>query len=88
MKVKEVITVQGWIDGSGWSYSTVYDTNEIDIEKSDLERPNIDWSWFDADGAEDGEDTEITVSWYPIDGDEDTKPIVEWTTWASELVEV
>ena len=41
LKVREVITLKGWEDGSGWSYSQCYSDKVVDITESDLKE--IDW---------------------------------------------
>jgi hypothetical protein len=85
--VREVITLKGWVDGSGWSYSQVYSDKIIDITEGDLKE--IDWDWYDTDSdnpPSKGTDTQIIVDFYAEDADigEDT-PLASHTKWASEI---
>lgn len=87
LKVREVITLKGWLEGSGWSYSQVYSDKVIDITEGDLK--SIDWDWYETDAEnppEDGEDTKIIVDLYAVDAsiDED-KPLATHAKWASDL---
>lgn len=89
MKVREIITLEGWVDGSGISYSTVYDDKITTISEDALNSP-MDWSWWDAgDKMCDGQDTHIIVRLYRTDYNpmfDNDDPIAEWDVWASELV--
>ena len=62
LKVREVITLKGWVDGSGWSYNQVYSDKIIDITEGDLDA--IDWDWYETDSNNpptEGYDTKIIV---------------------------
>ena len=91
MKVREIITLKGWVNGSGWSYTTCYGDEIIDISAGtpdEIKDMGIDWSWWDAGEAHDGGDTEITVRYYDVDADPDEDaPIGEWSTWESDLTD-
>ena len=90
MKVREIITLEGWKDGSGLSYSTTYADHIVDISAEAISGP-MDWSWWEADEMPEEEDTHIIVRLYRPDYDplfDDDAPLVEWDVWASELAEV
>jgi hypothetical protein len=87
LKVREVITLKGWVDGSGWSYNQVYSDKIIDITEGDLKE--IDWDWHDTDSDNppaEGDDTKIIIDLYAIDADiDEDKPLASFEKWASEL---
>jgi hypothetical protein len=87
LKVREVITLKGWKDGSGWSYNQVYSDKVIDITEGDFK--SIDWDWYETseDNPEDsGEDTEIIVEYYAEDADiTEDEPLATHKTWESDL---
>lgn len=89
MKVREIITAAGWIDGSGYSYSTKISDQIIDAPDEMLAPDaKMDWSWMEKDELSDGEDTEITVSYYRPDYDpmfDNDEPLATWTIWESQL---
>jgi len=85
LKVREVITLKGWVNGSGWGYSEVYSDRVIDITEDDLK--SVDWDWWEIDNPpSEGEDTLITVALYPVDANiyEDA-PLASHEIWASEI---
>ena len=45
MKVREIITIKGWQDGSGWSYDQCTSDDIIDI--GDKIPDSIDWDWWE-----------------------------------------
>jgi hypothetical protein len=87
MKVREVITLKGWVEGSGWSYSQVYSDEVIDIVESDLKE--IDWDWYDTDidnPPSEEEDTLIVVDLYAEDADiSEDEPLASFKKWDSEI---
>jgi len=87
LKVREVITLKGWVDGSGWSYSQVYSDKIIDITEGDLK--SIDWDWYETDSDNppaDGEDTEIIVEFYAEDAEPGyDEPLASYSKWESDL---
>ena len=89
MKVKEIITAAGWIDGSGYSYSTTISDQVIDVPEEMLAPgAKMDWSWMSKDELADGEDCEITVEYYRPDYDpmfDDDEPLATWSIWESQL---
>lgn len=86
-EVREIITIKGWVDGSGWSYNQVYFDRIIKASSYDLE-PNseMDWEWWELNDEVEGKDMEITVRHFAVDADPYVdSPIAEWSTWESEL---
>lgn len=85
IKVREVITLKGWQDGSGWSYNQCYSDSIIQVTGTD----SMDWDWYETDEdypMADGEDIEITVDFYAEDADiDDDKPLASYSKWASEI---
>ena len=89
MKVRQIITLKGWIEGSGWSYSQIYSDEIVNVVESDLDA--IDWDWYETDSDNppvEGEDTKIILDLYAVDADidEDT-PLASHSKWASEIWE-
>ena len=88
IKVRQVVKLSGWTNGSGWSYKDqVYDDQIVDIAAEDLEA--MDWDWWETDEdyppSEDS-DTQITVEFYAEDADPDEdKPLASHNAWVSEL---
>jgi len=87
MKVRQIITLKGWIEGSGWSYSQIYSDEIVNVVESDLDA--IDWDWYETDSDNppvEGEDTKIILDLYAVDADidEDT-PLASHSKWASEI---
>lgn len=89
IEVLEVITISGWVDGSGWSYEQNYSDNTIIIRMSALSADDIDWSWWETDeDAPENEDTYISVKYYALDADiDEDRPLAEWSAWASAIGE-
>ena len=86
--VREIVTLKGWVDGSGWSYTTCYSDQVIDVPQTSLlPGADMDWSWWYDDEGErpEDEDVRIIVEWYDPFGDEDSAPLASWETWASEI---
>lgn len=84
-KVREIITLSGWVDGSGWSYTQTYSDQIIDVAKVDP-RAEMDWGWWEAGRPIAGQDTQIAVSYYAIDADPTCdNPLASWSIWESEL---
>lgn len=90
MKIREVINIKGWVDGSGWSYSQCYSDSIQEVPDGMLTPDaEMDWSWWQFNSREKGRDTEIIVSYYATDVDDitDVEPLAEWSIWESELRE-
>ena len=78
MKVREIIELECWQDGSGVSYSEVYSDKFIDVEISDFKR-HMNWNFWEIDDADSSDDIHIKVSWFPIE------PLFSWSIWESDL---
>lgn len=90
MKVREVITIAGWVDGSGWTYNQCTSDSVVEIGDSIPEEMVWDWYEIDADYVQnESEDTQITVKYYAPDADldDDVKPLATYSIWESELIE-
>ncbi len=87
LKGREVITLKGWVEGSGWSYNQVYSDQMIDITESDLKE--IDWDWYEIDSNNpptEGYDTKIIVALYAEDADiSEDEPLASFEKWDSEI---
>jgi hypothetical protein len=87
IKVRQIITLKGWVDGRGWSYRQCYGDEIVDIVESDLK--SMDWDWWETDAdnpPEDGGDTKIIVDLYAVDADiDEDKPLASYSKWASEI---
>ena len=87
LKVREVITLKGWVDGSGWSYSQTYSDNIIEIIKDNLDA--IEWDWYETDSnypPAEGYDTKIIVDFYAEDADiSEDEPLASFEKWHSEI---
>ena len=89
LKVREVITLKGWVEGSGWSYEQCYGDKIIEVTDSELQTTEMDWSWWETDidnPPSEDEDTKITVDLYAVDANiYEDKPLASHTIWASEI---
>mgnify|MGYP000899914582 FL=1 len=85
MTVRQIITLKGWIDGSGWTYEQIYDDQSIEI----VDVHDIDWDWWETDKENppnEGGDTQIIIKYYDIDADvEVSEPLAIHRAWASEI---
>lgn len=87
MKVREIVTIKGWVNSSGWSYSQTYSDKIVEVP-DDFTEGEMDWSWWDVSDPVEGEDIEITVAYYREDYDpmfDSGEPLVSWSIWESEL---
>lgn len=88
IKVREIINIKGWKDGSGWQYDQCYSDSIVDVPEEDLAPDSgMDWSWWESNELAQGEDVEVTVSYYPSDCEDlyDAEPIASWSCWESEM---
>jgi len=89
MKVRQIITLKGWIESSGWSYSQIYSDEIVNLVESDLDA--IDWDWYETDSDNppaEGEDTKIIIDLYAVDADiDEDMPLATHSKWASEIWE-
>lgn len=86
--VREIITIKGWTEGSGWDYATTYSDQILEVPQSFLATDaDIDWSWWENDDNQTNDtDTRIIVEYYdPNEDPDDAEPMARWETWASEI---
>ena len=85
MKVREIITLDGWVDGSGWSWTECYGDSIIEIGGAPDD--GIEWDWWEAsDDPQVGGDTKITVDYYAVDADpDDDEPLATYSVWHNTL---
>lgn len=88
-KVREVISLRGWVDGSGWSYTQTYSDNIVDVPKVPMTAGEYDWSWYELPedySDESIEDTKIIVEFYPEDAEPGyDEPLAKISKWESDL---
>lgn len=89
LKVREIITLKEWIDGSGYNCTETYSNdivNTIDIPKT---AEDYYWNWFEIpeeNPEEYGKDTKITIEFYALDAEPGyDEPITSFSKWVSEL---
>jgi hypothetical protein len=83
MKVREIINLEHWIDGSGYSHTETYSDSVIELSGLPEE---MDWCWWETtDADEDGTDVEIIVLYYAEDDDDLENPLAEYRVWQSDL---
>lgn len=83
MKVREVITIKEWVDGSGYNYEEIYSNKIIDVAGEDDVKENFDWDWWEKDSSVNGdEDLRIAVEYYRLSDD---TMIAKFETWQSEI---
>jgi hypothetical protein len=91
-KYRQVITLSGWQNGSGTSYTQCYGNDVGDFCKLPTTADDADWSWWNTDGKEVDEcgDTQITVAYYDAsvaeDETDDAEPIVTVSKWENDLI--
>ena len=78
---QEVITIKGWVDGSGWSYEQEYNRGMVDEIPGELKVSDV----WEAEEAQDGKDTQIIVSYYNEDDEDCKEAIKTFKFWESEL---
>ena len=87
IKVRQIITLKHWVNGSGWSYEEDYGNEIIEIQESDLN--SIDWDWwetYEENPPSEETDTQIIVDFYAEDADiGEDEPIATHSKWASEI---
>lgn len=87
MRVREVITFKGWVEGSGWSYESDYEERIIEIPGDKVGDFVYDWDWVEPSYLRKNEDTKIVVKWYLEDCEDidDAEPIAVFSKWLSEI---
>ena len=87
MKVMEIITLNHWTAGSGYSCNETFNAQELDLTEAEV-NAEMDWGWWEADERPEGEDVEIVVEYFAQDenGDYDyDRPIRTESIWESEI---
>jgi hypothetical protein len=82
MKIREVIEIVGWEDGSGFSYTETIQDDVIELAALPTEG---DFNWYETSKPIPGEDTKIVISYYAEEDDDCETPIARFETWASAL---
>lgn len=83
MKVREVITIKEWVDGSGYNYEEIYSNKLIDVAVEEEVQENFDWDWWGKDNLVKGnEDLRIIVEYYRVS---DNTMIAKFEAWQSEI---
>ena len=87
MKVMEIITLNHWTAGSGYSCNETFNAQELDMTEAEV-NAEMDWGWWEAAERPEGEDVEIVVEYFAQDenGDYDyDRPIRTESIWESEI---
>lgn len=83
MKVREVITIKEWVDGSGYNYEETYSDKLVDLDVEEEVQENFDWDWWEKDNPVNGnEDLRIIVEYYRVSDD---TMIAKFEAWQSEI---
>lgn len=83
MKVREVITIKEWVDGSGYNYEEIYSNKLIDVDGEKEVQENFSWDWWGKDNSVKGsEDLRIIVEYYRVS---DNTMIAKFEAWQSEI---
>lgn len=89
LKVMEIITLKGWVDGSGWNFTQTYSDNIVDVPDVPMTAEEYDWSWYktpEENPEDNGYDTKIIAEFYAEDAELGyDEPIVSFSKWESEL---
>lgn len=87
MKVMEIITLNHWTEGSGYSCNETFNAQEFDMTEAEV-NAEMDWGWWEAAERPEGEDVEIVVEYFAQNenGDYDyDRPIRTESIWESEI---
>lgn len=68
IRMLEVIECWGWVDGSGWSHQSDYESKIVNLTMDDVK--HMDWDWIEIDDTDeyDGTDTQWRVTYYDLSG--------------------
>ena len=87
-QVREVVTISGWSDNTGWTYKNQVLSDQIITIYDDFAE-EMDWDWWELNDPVEGEDVAIKVSYYPADwdwyNDGDIEAIAEYEIWESAI---
>lgn len=83
MKVREVIKIKEWVDGSGYNYETTYSDKLVDVDLEKEVQESFNWDWLEKDNPVKGnEDLRIIVEYYRVSDD---TMIAKFEAWQSEI---
>lgn len=83
MKVREVIKIKEWVDGSGYNYETTYSDKLVDVDLEKEVQESFNWDWWEKDNSVKGnEDLRIIVEYYRVSDD---TMIARFEAWQSEI---
>lgn len=83
MKVREVIKIKEWVDGSGYNYEEIYSDKLVDVDVEEEVQENFSWDWWEKDSSVRGnEDLRIIVEYYRVSDD---AMISKFEAWQSEI---
>ncbi|MCR1905173.1 hypothetical protein [Intestinimonas butyriciproducens] len=83
MKVREVIKIKEWVDGSGYNYEEIYSDKLVDVDVEEEVQENFSWDWWEKDSSVRGnEDLRIIVEYYRVSDD---TMIAKFEAWQSEI---
>lgn len=83
MKVREVIKIKEWVDGSGYNYEEIYSDKLVDVDVEEEVQENFSWDWWEKDSSVRGnEDLRIIVEYYRVSDD---TMIARFEAWQSEI---
>lgn len=83
MKVREVIKIKEWVDGSGYNYEEIYSDKLVDVDVEEEVQENFSWDWWGKDSSVRGnEDLRIIVEYYRVSDD---AMISKFEAWQSEI---
>ena len=83
IKVREVIKIKEWVDGSGYNYEEIYSDKLVDVDVEEEVQENFSWDWWEKDSSVRGnEDLRIIVEYYRVSDD---TMIAKFEAWQSEI---
>ena len=83
MKVREVIKIKEWVDGSGYNYEEIYSDKLVDVDVEEEVQENFSWDWWEKDSSVRGnEDLRVIVEYYRVSDD---TMIAKFEAWQSEI---
>lgn len=88
MRVREIIEISKWVNGSGEQYNTIFSNKVIELAADTQEeiKEFFDWDFWEKEELAENEDLKITVEYFEVDADiECNEPIAKFETWQSEI---
>lgn len=85
MKIREIIVLSLWVDGSGWIYTTTISNQLINMSIEEITSRGSDWSWFEVSEPVDGHDEKLTARYYAEDDEDLQNVLYEESIWASKI---